>query len=78
MEEELQLIVFPSEDKHAIGYVIARTSEGLVVRKLAEFRTLEHLEFHAYRVLDYVAKIRKGNIPQAIIGAFNEEEKSEG
>ena len=78
MGEELQLIVFPSDDKHAIGYIIGKTSEGLVVHKLAEFRTLEHLEFHAYRVLDYVAKIRKGSIPQAVIEAFNEEEKSEG
>lgn len=74
MEEELQLIVFPSEDKHAIGYVIGRTSEGLIVRKLAEFRTLEHLEFHAYRVMDYVMKIRKGSIPQAVIEAFEEKD----
>ena len=69
------LVIYPYEDRHAIGFMVPATVSGpLRIKGLLRFSDLASLESHADKILEYVKKVKEGGIPQDVIKAFKEDD----
>jgi len=66
------LVIYPVEDGHIIGFV-APEHDSILARNILKFNSLDDLEEHGNKILEYCRKIREGGIPPEIMDAFKDE-----
>jgi hypothetical protein len=72
----LQLVIYPYEDGHAIGFIVPATASSPERTKgLLRFPDLARLENHGYKILEYVKKVREGGIPQEVFNSYKDDDK---
>ena len=70
------LVIYPVEDGHIIGFVAPGHGE-ILARNILKFNTLNDLEEHGNKILEYCRKIKEDGIPPEIMDAFKDEGNQE-
>jgi len=72
------LIIYADQGRHIIGFVTSNViDDKIVVREMLGFASLDDLEVHANKILEYCHKTREDGIPPEILDAFKDKDNQE-